>query len=144
MPSLFSSFQFRTTALCISFYLLFSVSGHALETEPHPLDTFLDHILDFQEPTGIRGKLRYIEVEEEIIWLDWEERSDDRPLFTKDWQFVPGEPTLAVHPTNTTQFEELQTLPKGTAIELIIKDDGKGHRHILSFRDMSTPPKIPL
>ena len=116
----------------------------AFETEPHPLDTFLDHILDFHEPTGIRGKLKYIEIAEQIVWLDWEERSDARPLFATNWKRVPGEPTLAVHPTTTPQLEELRQFPKGTALELIIKDDGKGHRHILSFRNMAIPPKVPL
>ncbi|GJL62853.1 MAG: hypothetical protein NPIRA04_15070 [Nitrospirales bacterium] len=132
-------------AISIPLYLMTaSISGHALETEPHPLDTFLDNVLDFQEPTGIRGKLRYIEVEEEIIWLDWEARSNDGPLFKKDWQLIPGESTLAVHPTAASQFQKLQALPKGTPLELIIKDDGKGHRHILSFHDMTAPPKVPI
>ena len=121
-----------------------SVPVYSFETVPHPLDTFLDNILDFHEPTGIRGKLRYIEVDAQIVWLDWEQRSDDRPLFTTSWKLVPGEPTLAVHPTNTLQFEELRKFQKGTALELIIKDDGEGHRHILSFRDLSIPPKVPL
>ncbi len=121
-----------------------AIPAHAFETEPHPLDTFLDQVLDFHEPTGIRGKLRYVEVDAQTIWLDWEERSDDRPLFTTNWKFVPGEPTLAVHPIGPKQFEQLKKFPQGTALELIIKDDGKGHRHILSYRDMTIPPEIPL
>ena len=125
-------------------YIIPTVPGHTFETEPHPLDTFLDHILDFHEPTGIRGKLRYVEIDAQTVWLDWEERSDDRPLFSTSWKFVPGEATLAVHPTDTTQLEQLRILPKGTALEMIIKEDGKGHRHILSYRDMTIPPKVPL
>ncbi|GJL51356.1 MAG: hypothetical protein NPIRA01_25830 [Nitrospirales bacterium] len=140
-----SSSAMMAAAFFIFFSLIaLSVPGHALETEPHPLDTFLDHVLDFQEPTGIRGKLRYIEVEEEIIWLDWEARSDDGPFFKKDWQLIPSDSILAVHPTAASQFEKLQALPKGTPLELIIKDDGKGHRHILSFHDMTTPSKVPI
>ena len=142
----FSSFsRFSKYGLFIILCLLMTTSPiTAFETEPHPLDTFLDHILDFHEPTGIRGKLKYVEVDEKIVWLDWEQRSDARPLFNTSWKFVPGEPTLAVHPTDTGQFEELRQIPKGTPLELIIKDDGKGHRHILSYRDMNIPPKVPL
>ena len=137
--------RFPTYGPFILFCLLIATpQSSAFETEPHPLDTFLDHILDFHEPTGIRGKLKYIEIDEQIVWLDWEERCDARPLFNTNWKFVPGEPTLAVHPTNTPQLEELRQFPKGTSLELIIKDDGKGHRHILSFRNMAIPPEVPL
>ena len=132
-----------TNVLVICLIVTIPVS-HAFETEPHPLDTFLDRVLDFREPTGIRGTLRYVEVEDEVVWLNWHERSDDRPLFATNWKFVPGDPTLAVHPTNPTQFEQLKRLSKGTSLELIVQDDGEGHRHILSFRDRSIPPKVPL
>ncbi len=131
-------------AVLSTWVMLANSTIHAFETEPHPLDTFLDNILDFQEPTGIRGTLRYVDVDEETLWLDWEQRSDAGPLFLTDWKFVPGDPTLAIHPTNPTQFHELHQLPKGTPLELIIKDDGKGHRHILSYHDQTIPPKVPL
>ncbi len=115
-----------------------------LEPAPHSLDTFLKGILDFHDPTGIRGSLRYIDKEEKIIWLDWTQRSDDRPLFIAGWTWVPGEATLAVHPTDPTQFDQLQQIPKGTAIEMVIQLDQDGHRRILSYQDLSLPPKVPL
>ncbi len=138
-------FHHVPTFCLIPFLLILSnLPVHAFETEPHPLDTFLDTIVDFQKPTAIRGTLRYIEVEEEIIWLNWDQRSDARPLFSTDWKFVPGEATLAVHPTDTIQFQELRQLEKGTSLQLIIQDNGKGHRHILSFQNLTFPPKVPL
>lgn len=115
-----------------------------VEDVPDPFDSFLKGVLDFHEPTGIRGTLRYIEQEEQIIWLNWEERSDDRPLFHGGWHVIPGEATLAVHPANAEQFAALRALPTGTALELIIEAGEKGTRRILSFRDRTTPPKIPL
>ena len=60
---------------------LTAIPVEAFENEPHPLDTFLTNILNFKEPTGIRGTFRYIDLEGTIIWLDWKERSDDRPYF---------------------------------------------------------------
>jgi len=57
---------------------------------------------------------------------------------------VPGEATLAVHPTDPTQFDELQQIPKGTAIEMVIQLDQDGQRRILSYQGLSLPPKVPL
>ena len=115
-----------------------------VESAPDPFDTFLKGVLDFRKPTGIRGILRYIDREEQIIWLNWQERSDDRPLFQSGWQLIPGEATLAVHPDNAEQFVALQQIPNGAALELIIQADGNGNRRILSYRDRSIPPKVPL
>ena len=116
----------------------------ALEPGPHPFDSFLQHILNFEKPTGIRGTLRYIEQEEEIIWLNWEERSDDRPLFSHGWKMVPGEATLAVHPGDKKQFANLKVLALGTPLQLIIQKDTTGHRRILSWHDRRTSPKTPI
>jgi hypothetical protein len=116
----------------------------AFENEPHPLDTFWTNILNFKEPTGIRGTFRYIDLEGTIIWLDWKERSDDRPYFQIGWKLVPGDATLAVHPKDLDQFYKLQQFKKGAAIEMIIQLDSKGKRRILSYHDLSLPPKVPL
>ena len=115
-----------------------------VDSAPDPFDSFLKDVLDFHEPTGIRGTLRYIERDEQIIWLNWEERFDDRPLFQTGWQSIPGEATLAVRPANAEQFSALQELPNGTRLELIIQANEQGHRRILSFQDRSTSPKVPL
>ena len=124
--------------------MLSSSVNAQLEPAPHPLDSFLTEILDFHDPTGIRGTLRYIDIEEQTIWLNWEQGSEDRPLFNTGWKLVPGDATLAVHPKNSEQFDELQQISKGTAIEMIIQLDQEGHRRILSFQDLSIPPKVPL
>jgi hypothetical protein len=115
-----------------------------VDPDQDPFDTFLKSVLDFREPTGIRGTLRYIEREEQIIWLNWDERSDDRPLFQRGWHAIPGEATLAVHPDNAEQFAALEQIPKGTALALIIQAKEHGKRRILSYRDQATPPKVPL
>lgn len=57
---------------------------------------------------------------------------------------MPGEATLAVHPTDPIQFDQLQQIPKGTPIEMVIQLDQDGHRRILSYQDLSLPPKVPL
>lgn len=128
--------------LLVSFWLPPLTLG--LETEPHPRNTFLPNILNFQQPTGIRGTLRYIDTTERIIWFNWEQRSDARPLFDDGWGMVLGDATLAVHPTDSSQFEKLQHIPKGTTLEMVIQFDPEGNRRILSFQDLSSPPKIPL
>jgi len=116
----------------------------ALEPEPHPLDTFLTNILNFREPTGIRGTVRYIDKAEQNIWLNWEQRSDDRPLFDTGWKLVPEDTTLLVYPQNPAQYQELEPMAKSTPIEMVIQFDKKGHRRILSYQDLSQPRKIPL
>ncbi len=116
----------------------------ALETEPHPLDTFLTNILNFRQPTGIRGTVRYIDKEEQNIWLDWEQRSDDHPLFETDWKLVPEGTTLLVYPQDAAQYQKLEHIAKGTPIEMIIQLDPQGHRRILSYQNLSQPRKVPL
>ena len=116
----------------------------ALEPEPHPLDTFLTNILNFREPTGIRGKVRYIDEAEQNIWLNWEQRSDDRPLFDTGWKLVPEGTTLLVYPQDSAQYKELEQIAKGTPIEMVIQFDQEGHRRILSYQNLSQPRKIPL
>ena len=116
----------------------------ALEPEPHPLDTFLTGILNFREPTGIRGTVRYIDKAEQNIWLNWEQRSDDRPLFDTGWKLVPEDTTLLVYPQDPAQYQELKLMTKGTPIEMVIQFDQKGHRRILSYQDLSQGRKVPL
>ncbi len=140
----FSLLPLFSLAVCWTFLFLTITAQAQFETEPHPMDTFIKGITNFSEPTGIRGTLRYIEKDRETIWLDWEQRSDDGPLFTTGWKLVPGEATLAVQPRNSEQWEKLSGLTKGLPLEMVIQDDGKGHRHILSYQDLSVPPKVPL
>jgi hypothetical protein len=131
--------------MVIVFVLVFSaLPSTALEPEPHPLDTFLTAILNFREPTGIRGTVRYIDKAEQNIWLNWEQRSDDRPLFDTGWKLVPEDTTLLVYPQDAAQYQELETIAKGTPIEMVIQFDPKGHRRILSYQDLSQGRKVPL
>ena len=113
------------------------------QTEPHPLDTFLTDILNFTNPTGIRGTVRYIDFDEPVLWLNWHQRSGD-PSFEMGWHPVPGEAMLAVHPHDLDSIVDLRTLRKGIAVELIIQFDSEGKRRILSFRSMSQPRDVPL
>ena len=113
------------------------------QTEPHPLDTFLTDILNFTNPTGIRGTIRYIDFDGPVLWLNWHQRSGD-PSFAMGWQAVPGEAMLAVHPRPDDDIVDLQSLSNGTAVELIIQLDSEGKRRILSFRPMSQPRDVPL
>ena len=135
----------RFLGMMFVFGLVFSaLPSTALEPEPHPLDTFLTAILNFREPTGIRGTVRYIDKEEQGIWLNWEQRSDDRPLFDTGWKLVPEDTTLLVYPQDSAQYQELEPLAKGTLIEMVIQFDEKGHRRILSYQNLSQGRKIPL
>ena len=114
------------------------------QTEPHPLDTFLTNVLNFTNPTGIRGTIRYIDLDGPVLWLNWNQRSDESPLFETGWEAVPGEALLAVHPHTSDSMVDLRALRNGTAVELIIQLDSEGKRRILSFRSMSQPPDVPL
>ncbi len=135
----------RFWGMMILFGLIFSpISVAALEPAPHPLDTFLTNILNFHEPTGIRGTVRYIDKAEKNIWLDWEQRSDDRPSFNDGWKLVPEGTTLLVYPQDVAQYQELEPLVKGTPIEMVIQLDPEGHRRILSYQDLSHGRKVPI
>ncbi len=135
----------RFWGMMILFGLIFSpISVAALEPAPHPLDTFLTDILNFREPTGIRGTVRYIDKGEKNIWLDWEQRSDDRPDFNNGWKLVPEGTTLLVYPQDSGQYDELKPIAKGTPIEMIIQIDPDGHRRILSYQDLSHGRKVPI
>ena len=114
------------------------------QTEPHPLDTFLTDILNFTNPTGIRGTVRMRDMDGPVLWLNWAERSDNAPSFETGWYVVPGDALLAVHPRPSNSLIDLRTLRKGDAVELIIQRDSAGKRRVLSFRDLSQPPKVPL
>ena len=140
---MFPLLRWVSSVLLCLIILSFPVNAQ-YQTEPHPLDTFLTDILNFKEPTGIRGTLRYIDLEGQIIWLNWQARSDDRPFFQTEWRLVPGDATLAVHPQNLDQFNELQQFGKGSALQMVIQLDPEGKRRILSFHDLSLPPKIPM
>ena len=133
----------RIVGLCMLVVFVLPVQAQ-FETEPHPLDTFLKSVLDFREPTGIRGTVRYWDQEEQVLWIDWESRSDDRPLFTTGWMNVPGDPTLAVHPSEPELLQAFPRMPKGTAIEMVVQLDPEGKRRILSFVDLTHPRKVPL
>ena len=125
-------------------FMISAFPATALEPESHPLDTFLKSILNFREPTGIRGTIRYVDKAEKNIWLNWEQRSDDRPLFGTGWKLVPEGTTLLVYPMDAAQYQELEPLAKGTPIEMVIQFDQKKHRVILSYQDLSQGRKIPL
>ncbi len=114
------------------------------QTEPHPLDTFLTDILNFTHPTGIRGTVRMVDLDGPVLWLNWAERSDDAPGFGTGWYVVPGDALLAVHPRPSDALVDLRALRKGDAVELVIQRDAGGKRRILSFRDPSRPPQVPL
>ena len=139
---------FSFSPLCRMAILLWlmtsALPAKALEPEPHPLDTFLTDILNFHEPTGIRGTVRYIDQAEHNLWLNWEQRSDDRPDFNDGWKLVPEDTTLLVYPKDSAQYAELEYIAKGTPIEMVIQLDSEGHRRILSYQDLSQPRKVPL
>ncbi len=140
---IFNSPQF--CGILILLALIFTpISTPALEPAPHPLDTFLTNILNFREPTGIRGTIRYIDKAEKNIWLDWEQRSDDRPNYNDGWKLVPEGTTLLVYPQDSGQYDELEPIAKGTPIEMIIQIDPDGHRRILSYQDLSQGRKVPI
>ncbi len=125
-------------------FIFSPIFAAALEPASHPLDTFLTNILNFSEPTGIRGTVRYLDKAEKNIWLDWKQRSDDRPSFNEGWKLVPEGTTLLVYPEDSAQYQELEPLVKGTPIEMIIQIDPEGHRRILSYQDLSHGRKVPI
>lgn len=113
-------------------------------TEPHPLNKFLTDILNFDSPTGIRGTLRHFDMERGTIWLNWEERSTDRPLFETGWEVVPGKPALEVYPRDLDQFKKILRISKDITIQMIIQFDQERRRRILWYQDPFSPPQFPL
>ena len=123
--------------------LLSAITANATgEPKPYPPDALLKGILDFHEPTALRGRTLYTDGKKQIIWFDWVQLSENRPSFKKGWQLVPGEWTIAVHPLNQAQFYDLQQMAEGTILELIIQLDQEGIRRILSFQELALLPKV--
>ncbi len=143
-----ATFRFAPQCLGILIFVWFScvlVSAKAeIDLVPYPPDALLKGVLDFGEPTALRGEIFYIEPEKQTIWLDWVQVSEDRPFFEKKWQLVPGEWRIAVFPLNQAQFYQLQQLAKGTVLELVIQVDQEGLRRILSFQSIPGYPKVHL
>lgn len=125
--------------------LLCTIAAHAQlepESKPYPPDAFLKGILDFEEPTGLRGRILYIDRTKQIIWIEWAQLLMDRPSCEKGWMLVPGEWTIAVQPLNQAQFYDLQQMVKGTILDLVIQLDQEGLRGILSFHELALLPKV--
>jgi hypothetical protein len=123
--------------------LLCAITVHAQpEPNPYPPDSLLKGILDFHEPTAIRGRIPYIDKKKQNIWVDWAQLSVERPSFEKGWTLVPGEWTIAVQPLNQAQFYDLQQMAKGTVLELVIQVDQEGVRRILFFHELARLPKV--
>ena len=113
-----------------------------LAPEPYPPDALLKGILDFHEPTALRGNLLYIDRKKQIIWLDWAQVSEDRPSFKKHWKLVPGQWRVAVYPLNQAQFYDLQQMTIGATLQIVIQLDHDGLRRILSFQELELLPKV--
>lgn len=112
------------------------------EPQPYPPDALLKGILDFREPTGIRGRLLYTDGKKQIIWLEWAQVPVEETPSRTSWQRVPNEWTIAVHPLNQSQFYILQQMSQGTALEMVIQLDQEGIRRILSFEELALIPKV--
>ena len=114
------------------------------QTEPHPLDTFLTNVLNFTNPTGIRGTIRYIDLRRTGPLVELASTRRRSAVIRNGMAHGPGEALLAVHPHPSESIVDLRALRNGTAVELIIQLDSHGKRRILSFRAMSRPPDVPL
>ncbi|MFQ5931475.1 MAG: hypothetical protein ACE5MM_03610 [Nitrospiraceae bacterium] len=101
-------------------------------------------LLHFQSPTTIEGRLRYVDLAEQAIWLDWDRRLEEQPSGEKAWRELAGDFMLLVYPSDQSQFDALKTLKPGTQLRLVIQSNDVGHRLILSYSDASVPPEVPL
>lgn len=137
-------FPIMTLSIMICMVSLGGIRVGTPNASTHSPKALVQHILDFQEPTGIRGTLRYMDLDEQILWLNWEERSDDRPWFYSGWKPVSGEALLAIHPLDHEQFTTLKTVATGTRLQLIIQEILKGKRQVLSWQPVPASPKTPI
>jgi hypothetical protein len=100
-------------------------------------------LLDFSEPTAIRGRIRFIDVTEQGVWLDWDQRLEVQPTGKKAWRTLEGQFMLLVYPKDAAQFEGIKILKPGTVLQFVIQSKDKGRRIILSFTEPA-PPESPL
>jgi hypothetical protein len=100
--------------------------------------------LDFSNPTTIEGLIRFVDVSERAIWLQWDRRLEDHPSGKKVWRTLGGEFMLLVYPRDGVQFDTLKELTPGTRLRMVIQSNDTGRRLILSYADPSVPPEVPL
>lgn len=112
------------------------------EPQPYPPDALLHGVLDFREPTGIRGRLLFVDHGKQTVWLEWAQVAVAGTSSRKRWKRVPNEWNLAIQPLNQSQFYDLQQLPDGTLLEVVIQLDREGSRRILSFEKLVRLPKV--
>jgi hypothetical protein len=114
-----------------------------LAPEPLLFDSPLE-FLDFSNPTTIEGLIRFVDVSERAIWLQWDRRLEDHPSGEKVWRTLGGEFMLLVYPRDGVQFDTLKELAPGTRLRMVIQSNDTGRRSILSYADPSVPPEVPL
>jgi len=114
-----------------------------LAPEPLLFDSPLE-FLDFSNPTTIEGLIRFVDVSERAIWLQWDRRLEDHPSGKKVWRTLGGEFMLLVYPRDGLQFDMLKELAPGTRLRMVIQSNDTGRRSILSYADPSVPPEVPL
>lgn len=114
-----------------------------LAPEPLLFESPLE-FLDFSNPTTIEGRVRFVDVSERAIWLQWDRRLEDHPSGKKVWRTLGGEFMLLVYPRDGIQFDMLKELAPGTRLRMVIQSNDTGRRSILSYADPSVPPEVPL
>lgn len=114
-----------------------------LPADRSPFDAYLQQ-LDFSRPTTIEGRVRFIDRGERAIWIDVNRRLEDQDSGRGVWQDVPGDLMLQLYPRDGAQFDLLTSYKPGTTLQMVIQQDREGRRLILSYRDPSAPPRLPL
>ncbi len=143
----------RLFVLCVALSLLTLLVGPAraqtapdqetLPADRSPFDAYLQQ-LDFSRPTTIEGRVRFIDRGERAIWIDVNRRLEDQDSGRGVWQDVPGDLMLQLYPRDGAQFDLLTSYKPGTTLQMVIQQDREGRRFILSYRDPSAPPRLPL
>ncbi len=138
---------------CVALSLIILLGGPAqaqtapdqepLPAERSPFDSYLQQ-LDFSRPTSIEVRVRFIDRAERAIWVDVDRRFEVQDSGKGVWQDVPGDLMLQLYPRDGAQFDLLTAYRPGTPLQIVIQQDREGRRLILSYRESSDPPRLPL
>lgn len=127
----------------VAIWMTASAWSQGLE-ERAPREPSFQEKLDFTEPTVIRGRLRMVDRDEGAIWLDWEQRLEERSMFPKGWTSIKDGSILLLYPRDRNQFRALDRLPTGTALEMVVQLTDDDRRRILSFKNLDESSGLPF
>lgn len=87
--------------------------------------------MTFDDPTGIEGRVLYLDTYDEALWVEWVRVQD-----AQGWREVPGQRQFVLYPRDPAMMATLKQLPRDTLIRMRVQRGPGGKRIILSLDEL--------